>query len=98
MSAALSKSYSLAALLIHSTKQDVSADKIKSVFDALGLEYSSKVASMFELSADRYDAMITSVSSSASSVQAGASSQAAQVEDAKAEEPEEESDDDVLCF
>ncbi|KAI4292628.1 large subunit ribosomal protein LP1 [Pancytospora philotis] len=95
MSQILSKSYSLSALLIHASKQQVTADKIKAVFEALNLSYSPKIASMFELNSDRYDNMLTNTGAAAAPAPAaGAAAAAAPVEEA---EPEEESDN-VLDF
>lgn len=95
MSQLVSKSYSLAALLIHGAEQEVTTDRIKAIFEVLGLEYSSKVASMFALDRSRYAAMLTSTGSPApSSAPAG---KAAAAEPEVAEKESEESDN-VLDF
>lgn len=91
----VSKSYSLAALLIHGAKQDVTADRIKAVFEALGLEYSSKVASMFALDRARYVAMLTSTGAPAPSAPAGG---AAAAEPEVSDDVAEDSSGDVLDF
>lgn len=96
MSQLINKSFSLAALLIHGAGQEVTPEKIKSIFDILKLEYSSKIASMFALSRDRYTAMLTSTGAAAPA--AATSGVTAAVAAPEEEEVSEESSDNVLAF
>lgn len=99
MSNTINQTYSLAALLIHATKQEVTKDRINSVFKTLGLEFSPKIASLFELSADKFSNIISNIGSSSAAPSAGASSSNADAKEAEAaKEVEEESDDAVLDF
>lgn len=95
MSQLLNKSYSLAALMIHGAKQEVTVEKIKAVFAALNLEYSSKVASMFVLSSEKYDSMLTSTGAAAAAPATTGASQAAAPEP---EDEKEESSEGVMAF
>lgn len=90
-------SYSLAALLIHASKQEVTPEKIQAVFSALNIECSSKVASMFSLSAETYTNLINNIGAAAAPA-ASTGSAAAPAAAAEPEEKSEESSDAVMGF
>jgi ribosomal protein L12E/L44/L45/RPP1/RPP2 len=92
MTELLSKSYALAAILIYSSKKDVTVERMKSIFEHLGLEFSSKIASMFVLSSEKYGTMIHSIGS-APAVQGLAGSAPTEVEE-EAEKTDDEGNDD----
>lgn len=98
MSNTINQTYSLAALLIHATKQEVTKDKIQSIFKTLGVEFSPKIASFFELSADKFSSIITNIGSSSAAPSASASCTAAAKEEEAPKEEESSSQDLGLDF
>lgn len=99
MSNKINKSYPLAALLINATNQEVTKERIEAIFSTLNLEFSSKIASMFCLSAQKYRDIMSSIGSSSSAAPnvCGSSTAAATAEE-EAPEEESSSDDMVLDF
>lgn len=94
MSARICKSYPLAALLINAAGEEVTEKRIKTVFDALDLEFSSKKASMFCLPADKITTMMYSTGSSQSGAPAASGSPAAEATNENVPEDEASSDDE----
>lgn len=94
----LNKTYPLAALMIHATNQDVTVERLQAVFKILNVEFSSKIASMFCLSAEKYQGMLQFSSSDSNSASANTSSNAAPSAQAKQEEVVEESSSGCLDF
>ena len=90
MSGLVNRSYSLAALLINGTKQDVTIEKMKSVFDILNIEFSPKIASMFAFSKDKYASIIASAGAAAPAAEAPASAASSAPTKAAAPAPKEE--------
>lgn len=90
----LNKSYALAALMIHGSNQEVSADKIKKVFEVLKLDFSAKLASKFVLPASKYVDLLTCPGVAAVAAPAGGAG--AQAEEK--EEKKEESSEEVMDF
>ncbi|XP_077301522.1 uncharacterized protein LOC143922171 [Arctopsyche grandis] len=88
----IQSAYPLTALLIHSSKQEVTKEKMQAIFKTLDLEFSSKLASYFTLTADKYASMISSAGSSSAPVSKNASSSDKKEEDAAVEEKEPSSD------
>lgn len=98
MSCQIDKSYALAALLINSTNQEVTAEKIAEVFQALNKkDFSNKIASMFCMSADKYKELMTCTGSSSGSV-AAPSAAVAKVEEEEPETEKSESESIALDF
>lgn len=95
MSAALNQAYPLAALLIHATKQEVTKERIQAIFKTLELEYSPKVASFFELSADKLSSIISNIGGSAAPVAAPAADTKAAPAAKEAAKEESSSDADL---
>lgn len=93
----INSAYPLSALLIHASKQEVTKEKIQAVFNTLGLEFSPKTASFFELSSDKYVSMISNLGSSSSAPVASAAT-TSKKEEAVPEAKEEESADEPLDF
>ncbi|KAM0680739.1 hypothetical protein GINT2_001012 [Glugoides intestinalis] len=96
MSATINQAYPLAALLVHATKQEVTKERIQAIFKTLELEFSPKVASFFELSADKLSSIISNIGGSAAP--AAASNTNAATAAVKEVEPEEESSDAELAM
>lgn len=94
MSNNINSTYPLSALLIHATKQEVTKEKMQAVFDVLGVEFSSKLASYFTLSAEKYATMISNIGSSSAPAAAAATSEKKE-EAAAPEEKSESSDADL---
>lgn len=82
--------YALAALFIHANNMKVTKEGIEALFSLLNLEYSSKLAQMFELDLLKISDLLSSVGNSPPSVSAPAPLQAETVVDAKQEESEED--------
>lgn len=99
MSDVISSSYPLAALLIHATNQEVTKEKMQSVFETLGLEFSPKIASYFALSADKYASILSNVGGSAAApVASGAAAPAGQGKEAAKAVVEESSSEGAIDF
>lgn len=99
MSQAVNRSYSLAALLVHATKQEVTKEKIAAVLSALNVETSLKVASMFELPSQKYTDMLSNTGSAAPATSAQPSAAGTAAQQVVEEEEKEESDsDNVIGF
>lgn len=94
----INSAYPLSALLIHSSKQEVTKDKIQAIFKTLGLEFSPKIASFFELTSDKYVSMISNLGSSSAPVAGTATSSSKKEEEAPAAAEKEESSDANLDF
>ncbi|KAL6122882.1 hypothetical protein NUSPORA_00143 [Nucleospora cyclopteri] len=94
--AALSKSYALAAILVHASCQEVTADKIQKIFNVLELDFSSKLASKFALPTSKYIDLLSCPGIAVAPGAAGATNDA-QAE-AEEEVKQEESSDADLDF
>lgn len=99
MPSKINKTYSRVALLINSTNQEVTEEKMKAGFSALGLEkeFSSKIASMYCLPAEKFRNIISGIGTPSES----AGKQHATEEAAVEEEPQKDessSSDAVLDF
>lgn len=86
------KSYALAALLIHGSNQTVTEDKMKAIFNELNLEFSTKLAQKFTMTAEKYSDILTTPSGAVAAPTGGAAAGGAAP---KAEEKKEESESDV---
>ncbi len=62
----MTNTYAKFALHIHACKQEVTVERLRALFDAAGLEFSAKIASMFVLSKEKYDGLLVSVNSAPS--------------------------------
>jgi len=95
MSCQIEKSYPLAALLINATNQEVTPEKMSQVFKTLNIEFSSKKASMFCLSAEKYKELMSCTGSAAP---AAAPSQSAAAAEPEPEEAKEESNSESIAL
>jgi ribosomal protein L12E/L44/L45/RPP1/RPP2 len=91
----INSAYSLSALLIHSTKQEVTKEKMQAIFSKLGLEFSPKLASLFTLTADKYSAMISNLGSSSAPVAVSAAATTKKVEEVAEKEQSSDADLDM---
>lgn len=96
MSKILNNSYPLAALMIHAGNKEVTVEALEKVFKALNLEFSSKIASLFCLSAEKYNSMLISTSS-APSIAAGTTA-ATQAKVENLPEPAQESESSSIAL
>lgn len=98
MAATIDNTYPLAALLIHASNQEVTAESMEKVFKVLSKNnFSSKLASMFCLSAEKYKELMLFTGSSVQSATGGETSQAAAEENVE-EKAVEESSSEAVSF
>lgn len=96
--------YSKAALFINACNMEVTAERMQSVLQVLGIPFRAKLAEMFEIPPHKFNELMTCVS--AAPAAAAAPSAAAQVEAAqnapekeeKKDEPEDDGDIDFDCM
>ncbi|EJW05197.1 hypothetical protein EDEG_00729 [Edhazardia aedis USNM 41457] len=74
----ISEAYPLAALFIHACDQEVTQDKIQSVFKSLGIEYLPKIGSLFCMDTETIGSMLNVSASPAGGASAAIAPQSAQ--------------------
>lgn len=93
----ITEAYPLSALFINACNQEVTKDRIGSLFEVLNIPCQAKLAEMFEMSPAKFNEIILTVS--AASAQTAAAPAAAQKEvkaaPKKEEEKEEEQEEDA---
>lgn len=92
MSIVANKSYAHAVMMINASGQQVTVEAIESVFKVLKLEFSSKIAELFCLPADKIKDILTNTSAAPAAPVAAASDASSKTVAAKVEEVKEESD------
>ncbi|KAG0442744.1 hypothetical protein DMUE_0042 [Dictyocoela muelleri] len=66
----ISKVYPYAALFIHGCGMMVTKEKVKAIFEKLGLEFVPKLADLFSKSSEEFDQLISNASNASVSVSA----------------------------
>lgn len=92
--------YPLSALFINSCNLDITKERMKSLFEFLGLKFQDKLAGMFEINSSEISRIALSASAvPQSSVPASAAGGDAPLkEEAKEEKKEEEEEDQEIDF